>query len=225
MGKAISGSIRWLLRLFGLVGVLIAVYLLAALGGSLIPANADREPPENGITIYLHDNGIHTGFILPRTNAIADWSDLVRPEHLPDPALASDHLLFGWGDRAFYLETPSWADLKPDIALLALIGSEASLLHVDHVGPPRPDKDTRALTVTPDEYRAIAEAIRADFALSDGGEPQPVRGYGSRDIFYEAEGRYTAFRTCNEWTGSILRDAGVRVGVWTPFSASVMRWF
>ncbi|MCA1748754.1 MAG: DUF2459 domain-containing protein [Sphingomonadales bacterium] len=126
---------------------------------------------------------------------------------------------------AVYLLTPSWADLKPDIALLALIGSEASLLHVDHVGPPRPDKDTRALTVTPDEYRAIAEAIRADFALSDGGEPQPVRGYGSRDIFYEAEGRYTAFRTCNEWTGSILRDAGVRVGVWTPFSASVMRWF
>ena len=31
--------------------------------------------------------------------------------------------------------------------------------------------------------------------------------------------------TCNEWTGSILRNAGVRIGAWTPFNSGVMRWF
>lgn len=225
MGKAIRSSIRWIFRLLLVLAALIGAYLLAALGGSLIPANNGWEEPESGITIHLHDNGIHTGFILPRSNAIADWSDLVRPEHLPDPALASDHLLFGWGDRAFYLETPTWGDLRPEIALLALVGSEASLVHVDHVAPPRPDEHTRAVTVTPAQYRAIAAAIRADFALTEAGASQPVRGYGPRDVFYEAKGRYTALRTCNEWTGSILRDAGIEVGIWTPFSAGVMRWF
>lgn len=225
MKKAAKGLIRWLFRFFVALALVIVAYLIAALGGSLIPANNGWEQPENGITIHIHDNGIHTGLILPRENAFADWSDLVRPEHLPDPALASDHLLFGWGDRAFYLETPTWAELKPQTALFALIGSEGSLVHVDHVAPPVADEDTYAVTVTPDQYRAIAAAIRADFALTAEGEAQPVTGYGRRDVFYEAKGRYTALRTCNEWTGSILRGAGVKVGIWTPFNVSVTRWF
>jgi hypothetical protein len=48
------------------------------------------------------------------------------------------------------------------------------------------------------------------------------RGYGPADIFYEGRGRYNAYRTCNEWTGEALRTAGVRTGVWTPLSQSIM---
>ena len=200
-------------------------YGLAGIGGSLIPSNPGWQEPETGITLYVHDNGIHTGLVLPRTNAIADWSDLVRPEHLTDPRYASEYLLFGWGDRAFYLETPTWGDLRPSTAFAALFGSEASLVHVDHIAAPQQANDLRAIRVTPDQYRLIAAAIRARFALDGAGQSQPVTGYGRADVFYEAHGRYNAFNTCNEWTGSVLRGAGVRVGVWTPFNFSVMRWF
>lgn len=200
-------------------------YVLAGIGGTLIPSNADWQEPDTGITLYVHDNGIHTGLVLPRKNAIADWSDLVRPEHLADPRYASDHLLFGWGDRAFYLETPTWGDLRPSTAFAALFGSEASLVHVDHIAAPQAADDLRAIRVTPDQYRQIAAAIRAKFALDDAERSQPVTGYGRADAFYEAHGRYNAITTCNEWTGSVLRDAGVRVGAWTPFNFGVMRWF
>ncbi|WP_246263571.1 TIGR02117 family protein [Parasphingopyxis algicola] len=220
--KALFRGIRYVLAGFVL---LVVGYVLAGIGGSLIPANADWREPDTGITIYIHDNGVHTGIVLPRRNALADWSDLVRPDHLGDRRYASDHLLFGWGDRTFYLETPTWGDLRPSTAIAALFGSDASLVHVDHIAAPAAADDLRPVRITPSQYRHIASAIRAQFALDEAGASQPVPGYGPADIFYEAHGRYTAFRTCNEWTGAILRNAGVRIGAWTPFNFSVMRWF
>ena len=211
-------------RACAIFALVLLAYPLAGIGGSLIPANSAWREPDSGVTLYVHDNGIHTGLVLPRRNAIADWSDLVRPEHLANPRYASDWLLFGWGDRAFYLETPTWADLRPGTAIAALFGSDASLVHVDHVARPQSADDLRPLTVTPEQYRHIAAAIRAQFALNADGHSQPAGAYGLNDVFYEAHGRYTALRTCNEWTGSILRDAGVRIGIWTPFNSGVMRW-
>lgn len=216
---------RGLGRAFAILCLVLLIYPLAGIGGSLIPANGDWREPDTGITIYIHDNGVHTGLVLPRRNAITDWSDLIRPEHLGDPRYASDYLLFGWGDRTFYLETPTWADMRPSTAVAALFGSEASLIHVDHIAAPQIANDMRALTITRDEYRQIASAVRAQFALDASGASQPAGAYGVADTFYEAHGRYTALKTCNEWTGSILRDAGIKIGVWTPFNFGVMRWF
>ncbi|RED17560.1 TIGR02117 family protein [Parasphingopyxis lamellibrachiae] len=220
-----TGIARCTGRIISALGLTFLAYILAGIGGSLVPSNAGWQEPDTGITIYVHDNGVHTGLVLPRRNAIADWSDLVRPEHLADPRYASDHLLFGWGDRTFYLETPTWGDLRPSTAFAALFGSEASLVHVDHIAAPRQADDLRAIRVTPDQYRRVALEIRARFALGNGGQSRPVGGYGPADVFYEAHGRYNALRTCNEWTGSVLRNAGIRVGAWTPFNFGVMRWF
>jgi uncharacterized protein (TIGR02117 family) len=220
-----TGFLRGIGRAFAVLGLVLLAYILAGIGGSLVPRNADWREPETGITIYVHDNGVHTGLVLPRSTAIADWSDLVRPEHLTDPRYASDHLLFGWGDRTFYLETPTWGDLRPSAAFAALFGSETSLVHVDHIATPQVADDMRPIRVTPGQYRQIAAAVRDQFALNDAGRSQPVPGYGRADVFYDAHGRYTALMTCNEWTGSILRNAGVRVGAWTPFNFGVMRWF
>ena len=41
-------------------------------------------------------------------------------------------------------------------------------------------------------------------------------------MFYEAVGPYSAFYTCNSWTGRALREAGVKTGLWTPLSQSIM---
>jgi uncharacterized protein (TIGR02117 family) len=74
------------------------------------------------------------------------------------------------------------------------------------------------------EYRKLATHIRGSFAISSSGESLPLlgRGYGPADVFYEGRGRYDAYRTCNEWTGEALRAAGVRTGIWTPLSQSIM---
>jgi uncharacterized protein (TIGR02117 family) len=216
--------VRWLQHGLAALLFLAGGYGLAGVGGSILPANGDWQEGANGIQLFIHDNGIHTGLVLPRRNAIADWSDLVRPQDLARPVYASNHLLFGWGDREFYLATPRWADLRPATAVTALIGSDSSLIHVDHIASPVPASTMRAITVSPEEYAHIAGAIRTQFRLDEDGQSQPVAGYGSADVFYEAIGRYSPYRTCNEWTGSLLRNAGIRTGLWTPFNFGVMRW-
>ena len=220
-----TGVMRKAGRGLAIFALILLLYPVIGIGGSLVPANGGREEPEDGITIYIHDNGIHTGIVLPRDHPIASWNDLIRPDHLTDPRYFSDHLLFGWGDRTFYLETPTWGDLRFSTALAALFGSEASLVHVDHIAAPQAAEDLRPVRVTPEEYGRIANAIRTQFALDENGNSQLVGAYGPADSFYAAHGRYTAFKTCNEWTGSILRNAGLRIGAWTPFNSGVMRWF
>lgn len=219
------GVARWAARIGALIGAILALYFIAGIVGSLLPANPRSAPAPDSITIHISDNGIHTGLILPARHELADWSDLVRPEDLADARRASDHLLFGWGDRAFYVETPSWWDLRPATAFNAIFGSDGALLHVDHIAPPSPGDSIRPIVVSPAQYRAIAARIRRFFILGEDGRPRPVRGYGATDVFYEAAGRYSAFDTCNEWTGSVLREADVRVGRWTPFSFGLMWWF
>lgn len=205
---------RSLGRLVGVLATVPFAYAAAGLVGALVPRNTDWRPPAQGIRIYVEDNGIHTGIVLPAEG----WSDLVRADDFRDPRYARHRWRsFGWGDRAFYVETPTWWDVRPATILRAALGSEATVMHVDAVPEPRVGPRVRALIVRPDEYRRIVAAIHASFAPGSS-----LHGYGPDDVFYPARGRYSAVRTCNAWVGEVLGGAGIRTGRWTPLSASVM---
>jgi uncharacterized protein (TIGR02117 family) len=209
--------LRWLL------GVLVAMPLLfglAMVAGSMIPANRDWQPPPSGITIHVYTNGVHTGLVLPAVHPLHDWRNRIKASDLRDPALAGPWLLFGWGERDFYLNTPRWADVDPAIVLHAVMGSPGTLMHIDHLQRTWRGADMRPIRLTPAQYRALVRDIEGDFA--DGAA---IPGYGADDVFYPARGRYSMITTCNEWTGAKLRGIGVRIGRWTPTSWSVMRWF
>jgi uncharacterized protein (TIGR02117 family) len=98
-------------------------------------------------------------------------------------------------------------------------------MHVEHVYQPQRNEYQAPLIIRPEEYRKLAARIRNSFVLDGAGRPVPLigRGYGRADVFYEAHGSYNLARTCNEWTGEQLRAAGIRIGVWTPFSNGIMR--
>lgn len=200
----------------------LALYTVAGLIGGAIPANANWTPPAQGVRVFVESNGVHVGIVVPKVAAGVDWRPLVRPEHLADPRYGGHpYLSFGWGDRTFYLETPTWSELKPATALAAARGSDDTLVHVDHVPEPRPGVEVRAITLRPEEYRRLAAFIRGSFAEN----PRHYPGYGAWDVFYDARGRYSLRRTCNAWAGEALRHAGVRVGAWTPFPVTVLNWF
>lgn len=196
------------------------LFMLAGLAGSVIPARSEPASTEAGVLIHVYTNGVHTGLVLPTVNAIHDWRDRIAASDLPDPERAGQWLIFGWGDRTFYLETPRWSDVKITTAARAVIGSKDTLIHVDHLRRLWRGPDLRPIRLSADQYRALVRAIEGDFA--PGGA---IAGYGADDVFYPARGRYSALRTCNEWTGDKLRRIGVRIGIWTPLSWSVMRWF
>ncbi|WP_244185214.1 TIGR02117 family protein [Sphingomonas aurantiaca] len=215
-------AIRLILGGIAAVLALVASYAVAGLVGGAIPSNRDWAPPAHGIRIFVESNGVHTGIIVPKVAAGVDWRGVARAEDLRDPRFAGyDHVAFGWGEKTFYLETPTWADVKLRTVLAAATGSTRTLMHVEHLPVPRAGDGARKIVVTPAQYRRLAAYIRASFR--DGGAR--YRGYAGYDAFYDANGRYDAVRTCNSWTGDALRFAGVRVGAWTPFPVTVMGWF
>jgi uncharacterized protein (TIGR02117 family) len=213
----------------GLAGLLAVpvLYFLAALVGGLVPANAGWREPPAGITIFVRTNGVHTWIMVPTVTPEMDWRPLAPAAHIRDRRYAGNYLAFGYGNREFYLNTPRWEDLRLRTALTAAFGEGRSLMHVEHEWNPRVDEDQRAFRVTRDQYRRLAAHILQSFDRDAQGRTIPLlgRGYGPADVFYEARGSYNALLTCNEWTGAALRAAGVRVGLWTPLSQSVMARF
>jgi uncharacterized protein (TIGR02117 family) len=201
-----------------------ALYFIAALLGGLIPANPGWRQAERGITIFVRTNGVHTWLMVPNLAAGVDWRPLAPAHHIADPHYAGTHVAIGYGNRDFYLNTPTWGDLSPRIALAATLGRGPSLVHVEHERDPAPNQYQQPLVLAEHEYRKLAAHIRRSFATDAAGRAVPLlgRGYGPADVFYEGRGRYNAYRTCNEWTGEALRAAGVRTGVWTPLSQSIM---
>ena len=200
-------------------------YFLAALVLGLVPANLSWREPEHGVTIFVRTNGVHTWIVMPKVNAIMDWRPLVPGEHVRDPRWGNaDHIAVGYGNREFYLNTPTWGDLTVTRAFYAAFGQGPTLLHVEHDQGPRPDDWQRPITITPDQYRRLVGYVGARFRRGSNGATIPLigRGYNQWDVFYEANGGYSFVFTCNEWTGRMLRAAGVRTGVWTPFSQSIM---
>ncbi len=213
-----------MLKLVRVVAIAILIpfglFLASAAILGRVPINSDWTEPDDGVTIYVFTNGVHSGLALPFSAAGIDWRARTPASDLRDPAMSGTWRAFGWGDRDFYLNTPDWAHLKAATALSALIGSGRTLIHVDHWRAFMADDSVRPLRLRPDEYRRLATFIDATFA----DQRAAVAGYGADDAFYAAKGRYSLFRTCNVWVGEALATAGVRTGRWTVFESDVMRW-
>lgn len=218
---------RALRTALALLVLLLVGYATVGLVGGAIPRHVAWVPPRDGVRILVESNGVHTDVVLPKVAAGVDLRDLVPAADLADPRYAGyDHIAVGWGEKTFYLETPTWADVRPLTVLQAALGSDRTVLHVEHLPMPAPDADSRAVTLRPEEYRRLAAFVRASFAPEQPGSRRWHRaGYGRGDAFYAATGRYSALNTCNAWTGDALAAAGVRIGAWTPFPVTVLGWF
>ena len=207
---------KWLGRLLTAALALPALYLLAALVGSLAPANRGWSEPAAGTTVYIADNGIHADIIMPVDAQGLDWAPLIPGSDFAAPEPGARWIAFGSGEQRVYLETPTWWDIRPKTIWSALAGGKR-VMHVEYV--PSPYYASREIRLRPAEYRRLWAAIRADFALDARGRPLRIDhpGYGPSDAFYRATGKASAVRTCNAVVGRWLRLAGVKVGAWPPF--------
>ena len=216
---------KWLKR--ALLGCLLALLLLfgALFLGAAIPVNRDFVAAENGVTVFVWSGPIHTDIFVPVRTKEWDWSRYLDRGQVKKTEESLDYLAFGWGSRTFYLETKSWSDLKAINVGKAFFGLDRSAMHVEWCRPPKADtKFCRAIVLNRSQYQNLCQSLRRSFKEDDAQKPRliPASAYGDHDAFYEARGRYTAYRTCNTWTGSRLADAGVKVGAWTPTPKSVM---
>jgi len=213
---------RFVGRLLLLLVAVPALYLLAALVGSLVPVNRGWREAAQGETVYLVSNGVHTDLILPVTAQALDWRPLLPRTDFANPDSVAGWIAFGMGERRVYLETPHWRDIRPRTVWAGLAGGER-VMHVEWVADPT--WNARAIRLRPEEYRRLWTAIRANFRLDPAGQPQRIAhpGYGPDDAFYQGVGRASAVNTCNVWASDMLRLAGVKTSLWSPF-AQGLEW-
>lgn len=200
---------------------LVAAFFLSAWIGSAIPRNAGWRAPEAGVTIMVETNGVHTAIVMPLVTPHKDWRADFPAGDLAAPDAPYTHVSVSWGEREVFLNTPTWADLKPSTALQAAWNGEG-LLHVSHYVRPAPSPDHRELVLRPAEYAALVRAVERQIVPPDRRARYP--GYGAYDVFYDAPGSYHLGNTCNQWTSDTLAAAGVKTGWWTPLAGGVMKW-
>jgi uncharacterized protein (TIGR02117 family) len=219
--------VRSVVRLlgWGLAALLLgaALYIVAALLLGALPRNSGFVETHDGVPVYVRTNGVHAELIVPSRHALHDWTAEFPAQHMPALPQPTEWIALGWGDRGFMLTTPTWADLRPGTALVALLGLGEGVMHVEYVETPQAYK-VRRVRLSPEEYARLVAAIRASFARDAGGAVQKLGapGYFGTDAFYQAVPRYTFWHTCNEWTRRVLAAAGVRTATWAPFDTAVM---
>jgi uncharacterized protein (TIGR02117 family) len=210
--------LRLLLTL--LAAALVALVLGTVLPRPLFDPATGSEPPARRILVL--SSQIHTDIAVP-----IDARTLADFPFLRDAGLPVDHpdarwILFGWGGRAFYLQTPTWGDLKP-LPLFKALTIDASVMHVEILGAiAEPWPGLLGFDIPESKHRDMLAFIRASFAESGTG-PLHIAGahYGKTDAFFEATGSFNALLGCNTWTASALRRAGLQTGWWNPLPATL----
>lgn len=196
---------------------LVLLYFAAVLAGGLITSGGGSESDSANpvdpadCLIILQNNGRHFDIWLP-----AEFCEPLAGER-------SGWLSFGWGDRDFYLRTPYAGDLAPGLLFKTLFIPTQTVIAVDYS-----EKEPSAGDLT--RLRVSRDQLTAAWAFIDGylGTYSEIPGelvhpsYGELE-FYEAGGRYSLLYTCNNWTGDLLKDAGLTSGVWTPLTFGVGR--
>ena len=216
-----------------LSGILIAAFALAiSIGlGTIVPrplfvasraeSTVDALPGKRRILIL--SNPIHTDIALPADPDVLQAFDFVSETGLELDYPGVYWIVFGWGGRSFYTETPTWGDLKPKPVFNALTW-DASVMHVRRAGDIPADRlDVRAVELDEDEFARLRADIRDSFKAGAGGKPEEVvrAAYDAHDIFFPAVGGFNAFMGCNTWTARMLRRAGLRTGFWTPLPVTL----
>lgn len=202
-------------------------YLGCAYTLSRISVNDTTKQPAE-ITVYILTNGVHTDLILPVKTAEIDWSILFPYKQTTGNDSTQSLIGIGWGDKGFYLNTPTWADLTVQTAFNAVFGLGTTAVHATYHEVISKDEKFVPLHITHEEYRQLIAYIKQSLQVDQSGNPiaiQTKANYGTSDAFYEAKGRYSLFFTCNTWTNNALKSCGQKACWWTPFQSGIFHQY
>src|SRR5688572_13814629 len=99
---------RFTLRLLFLLIAFVCLYLAAAYTLPSFSVNRSFQQTPNGIRVFVLSNGVHTDLVVPAFTPYKNWQSNFPPA-LFHADSAYNYMGFGWGDKGFYLETPTWS--------------------------------------------------------------------------------------------------------------------
>lgn len=204
------------------LGILVGIIILyAALGYLLpfieVPSKDDGQKKE--IPVYIYTNGVHTDIVMPVKNDIQDWSAKIPFTNIKSGKTDYNYVGIGWGDKGFYLDTPTWADLKFSTAFKAAFWLSESAMHCTYYQTMKEGDDCKMIMISRDQYKKLVEFVDQKFDKDAKGNfiLVPTNAvYDDSDAFYDAKGTYSFLDTCNTWTNNALKAAGQKAALWTP---------
>jgi uncharacterized protein (TIGR02117 family) len=172
--------------------------------------------------VYVSGGAMHVNLIVPVQTPAFDWRNQLDLQGMTPQA----YLQFGWGDRIFYAETPSWQEVSLTSALRALFGwqnASALFVKVYATVPKIPDEELKCLRLDRADYLKLMQFLQTSFATdARGGKITIKRSQDNQSSFYAATGYYSILKTCNSWTAEALDTANVNTPLWTGLAPAVM---
>jgi uncharacterized protein (TIGR02117 family) len=201
----------------------VALYLLAAWGLSKITISAEPGTSKD-VTIYILTNGVHTDIVVPVKNEQMDWSKELKFENTVDKDTAANFVGMGWGDKGFYLNTPTWAELKFSVAFKAAFALSSSAIHATYHKELKESSSCKKIIISKAQYARLITFITKSFKTDSAGHFINIKtnaNYGTADAFYEAHHKYNLFYTCNTWANNALKSCGQKACLWTPADSPI----
>lgn len=213
------------------IGVVLGIVVLYVLCGYFIPfieipVEETKEPKV--IEVYILTNGVHTDLVVPVKNDIMDWGGELSFENTISKRADFNYLSVGWGDKGFYLDTPTWAELKVSTALKAAFWMSESAMHCTYYYEMKESKDCKKIMLTKKQYQNLTEYIKSKFDRDKDGKVIFIDTdavYGINDAFYDAKGKYSFLETCNTWANRGLKVAGQKAALWTPTDVGIFQHY
>lgn len=205
-----------------ILGILIGIpilYILISLLLTIIPVSKKVIPQTKPYTIYITTNGVHADIVLPK-NLISDalLKGLINDSR-------DTYFSFGWGEENFYINTPTWGDLKFSVAFRAAFLKSKTLMHVTRY------RDLKTIwipiCITKEQLDKLNVYIAKSFDESSGKKTlvNGITYTPNQDNFFRAHGNYMFYRTCNSWLNKGFKESGMKGSLWTPFDFGIIRWY
>ena len=221
-------TIKKIFKFIGIFLFALIFYGLLVTLLSFIPVNSNQFAiDEPKVDIFILSNGVHTDIVVPVKNEYYNWSKQIKFEHTKLKDSTAKYIAVGWGDRGFYLETPTWADLKVSTALKATTGLSSSALHTTFYKTMKEDAYCKKIQISTLEYENLVVFVNNSFETNTGkiNKIETDAVYGKNDAFYEAKGSYSLFYTCNSWANDALKSANQKAALHTLTDTGIFRHY
>lgn len=192
------------------------VYLLIAFFLTTITVNKKDNKTISHKTIFLSTNGIHLDVITPKKDIDIELLAGIKTTE------TEYYLSFGWGEKNFYLNTPTWNDLTFSTAIKALFLNSSTLMHITRYH--QKQNGWVEIKITETALQHLNTYLLNTFKVDENGYKIILenKGYTTIDDFYKANGNYTCFNTCNSWVNTGFKQSGLKACYWTPFDFGLL---
>lgn len=221
-------TLKFILKTILCIVSFVVLYIILGISLPIVGISAKETREPKSVSIFLLTNGVHTDLVLPIRSEYIRWDEKVPFNNTLSQSSDYKWIAFGWGDKGFYLNTPTWADLKFSTAIKAAFWMSDSAMHCTYYNHLEENKDCIKINLTESQYKKLIQYIDNKFDKDQQGNYIFISTdavYGDSDAFYEAKGTYSFLYTCNTWANYGLKAAEQKYALWTPTDFGIFRHY